>query len=722
MVKPVRFFLLLSVFCLFSSFSLGAVVTQTFTVAAEADDGIATAAGLQSISDAHLAIGDDRTYALPYQMSAMRFANIDIPRSAAIISANLSIRSLDSNFRGSVKGSLRAETTDNAPDYTGRNISDAPLTAAAVDWDHKSNWSANTWYTSPDIAPLIQQVIDNPNWQTSNAAALYYSTRTETGKQRFFAAYSTAPAQLEITFEYYTISGTVTTTEGSPLQGVQITAGPDIEPATTNASGYYELKVPPGWTGTVTATPPTGWGLTEWSHTYTNITTDKTAENFTAFQPTISGTTTQSGVTVTATGAGSVTSTPNYTITVPYGWTGTITAELTGYGFPESPRSYTDVTANKTGQNFTPYQPTISGSTEQAGATVTASGVGSVVSTPAYSITVPYGWSGTVSVSLTGYNFTESPRTYADITADVTNQNFTPYQPTISGNTGIAGATVTVSGVGSVVSTPAYSITVPYGWSGTVSASLTGYNFPESPRSYTNVTSNKTNQNFTPYQPTLSGSTGIAGATVTVSGIGSFVSSPAYSVVVPYGWNGTVEVSLPGYNFPESPQSYTNLTSDQANQDYNPFQPAISGSTGQAGVTVTISGVGSVISTPSYSVTVPYGWSGTVEVSRLYWSFEPAEISYSNVTADQLGQDYTGTYVGLNGSGTQENPYLIENAVDFDEFTDNSSYWATGIHTKLMTDIDLSGRTYTTAVIAPDTDNGTSGHQGTIYAGVFNGN
>ena len=79
-----------------------------------------------------------------------------------------------------------------------------------------------------------------------------------------------------------------------------------------------------------------------------------------------------------------------------------------------------------------------------------------------------------------------------------------------------------------------------------------------------------------------------------------------------------------------------------------------------------------------------------------------------------------GTDPNTNGSATY--PYLIEDSADFDVFAGNSSYWATNVHMKLMSDLDFSGKTYTTAVIAPDTDNGTSGHQGTIYAGVFDGN
>jgi len=78
----------------------------------------------------------------------------------------------------------------------------------------------------------------------------------------------------------------------------------------------------------------------------------------------------------------------------------------------------------------------------------------------------------------------------------------------------------------------------------------------------------------------------------------------------------------------------------------------------------------------------------------------------------------------LSGGGTEANPYLIQSRTDFDEFANpaNSTiYWASGVYTKLMCDPNLSGTTYTQAVIAPDT-NTSSGFQGTQFTGVFDGN
>jgi len=78
------------------------------------------------------------------------------------------------------------------------------------------------------------------------------------------------------------------------------------------------------------------------------------------------------------------------------------------------------------------------------------------------------------------------------------------------------------------------------------------------------------------------------------------------------------------------------------------------------------------------------------------------------------------TALALPGSGTQQDPYRIQSLADFDEFAAYPNYWAG--FTRLETDVNLAGRTYTTAVIAPDTDSSTSWFQGTPFTGVFDGN
>jgi hypothetical protein len=78
---------------------------------------------------------------------------------------------------------------------------------------------------------------------------------------------------------------------------------------------------------------------------------------------------------------------------------------------------------------------------------------------------------------------------------------------------------------------------------------------------------------------------------------------------------------------------------------------------------------------------------------------------------------YSGTYSG--GSGTSEDPYKISDVNDMNEIGANPDDWDD--HFILTADIDMSGFEYTTALIAPDTNNSTAGFQGTAFAGVFDG-
>lgn len=79
-----------------------------------------------------------------------------------------------------------------------------------------------------------------------------------------------------------------------------------------------------------------------------------------------------------------------------------------------------------------------------------------------------------------------------------------------------------------------------------------------------------------------------------------------------------------------------------------------------------------------------------------------------------------GTEPLTNGSSGY--PWLIEDVDDFHEFASNSDYWASNVYTKLVYDPNLSGDTYTTAVIAPDTDVSEGNFQGDTFDGVFDGN
>jgi len=71
------------------------------------------------------------------------------------------------------------------------------------------------------------------------------------------------------------------------------------------------------------------------------------------------------------------------------------------------------------------------------------------------------------------------------------------------------------------------------------------------------------------------------------------------------------------------------------------------------------------------------------------------------------------------GDGSESTPYRISDANDMNEIGAYSNDWDK--HFVLTDDVDMSGFEYTTALIAPDTNNSTAGFQGTAFTGVFNG-
>jgi hypothetical protein len=127
-------------------------------------------------------------------------------------------------------------------------------------------------------------------------------------------------------------------------------------------------------------------------------------------------------------------------------------------------------------------------------------------STGYYSATVAYGWSGTATPSQSGYSFSPASRTYTNVTANQTAQNYTGtlFTYVISGYVKTA-AGVAISGValgglpGSPVtdSTGYYGASVTYGWSGTATPSLSGYSFSPASRTYNNVSATQAGQDYT---------------------------------------------------------------------------------------------------------------------------------------------------------------------------------------------------------------------------------
>ena len=370
----------------------------------------------------------------------------------------------------------------------------------------------------------------------------------------------------------------------------------------------------------------------------------------------------------------------NYTSTVNAGWSGVVTPVKSAYTFTPVGRTFTNVTSSQTAKNFeaTPITYTVSGQVTWNGAGLSGVVMGGLPGSPVtdsggtYTGTVDAGWSGTVTPSKAGYSFSPASLSYTNVLASQTAKNHTATlnQYTVTGQVTWNGAGLTGVVMGGLPGSPAtdssgiYTGTVDAGWSGTVTPSKAGYSFSPASLSYTNVLASQTGKNHTATlnQYTVTGQVTWNGAGLTGVVMSGLPGSPAtdaagnYAVTVNAGWSGTAVPVKEGYSFNPPSCNYSNVSAVPTPQDYtaSPVTFSITGNAGVSGAalsfqdgtqkTATADGSG------NYSFTVSYNWSGTVTVSKPGYLFTPAGRSYSNVTSNQTGQNYScrrATYLPL---------------------------------------------------------------------------
>jgi len=389
---------------------------------------------------------------------------------------------------------------------------------------------------------------------------------------------------------------------------------------------------------------------------------------------TISGSTGVNGVTmrglVDAAGQPVVTDASGYySTTVNYGWKGTVTPDKEGYTFNPQNRAYPKVTADMTTEDYVPTEITftISGKAGMEG--VEMNGLPGNPITGAngtYSATVPFGWQSTVTPIKQGYEFNPSNRGYAPVKSNQTNQDYTAetLQLLISGSLGVEG--VVLQGLpGNPTVGPNYTVKVDYGWSGTVTPKKDGYEFSPAYVDYPNVYETQSNQDYiaTALTYVISGTTGIDG--VEMKGLpGNPITdlNGYYSVTVNYGFNATVEPTKPGYTFMPASKIYTKVNSDRTSENYSAtmVKLTISGTTRMEGVEMNgLPGNPITAKDGSYSVTVDYGWSGSVTPTKEGYTFKPDSKSYPQVTRDMTNELYLAERIKFTISGSAGVPGVV---------------------------------------------------------------
>ena len=150
------------------------MATFNTSVAASSDDARQSGgSGTMNLTGSTINSGATNTWI------GLRFTNVTIPAGSTINSAYISVRTTTEDDPDL---DIYGEDTDDAATFTTTNndISGRTLTTAKVNWT-ATNIGTATWCNSPDIATVIQEIIDRAGWSSGNDIAIILDTLSASG-------------------------------------------------------------------------------------------------------------------------------------------------------------------------------------------------------------------------------------------------------------------------------------------------------------------------------------------------------------------------------------------------------------------------------------------------------------------------------------------------------------------------------------------------------------
>ena len=139
------------------------------------------------------------------QTVGLRFTGLTIPAGATVTSAYIQFKAKTTTSEVT-NLSFQAQAADNPPSFSGalHNVSTRARTTAAVAWSPTA-WTVGTAgaaQRTPDLAPVLQEVVARSGWSSGNALALIV---TGTGR-RVALPYDGSPADAPLLHIEYSVS------------------------------------------------------------------------------------------------------------------------------------------------------------------------------------------------------------------------------------------------------------------------------------------------------------------------------------------------------------------------------------------------------------------------------------------------------------------------------------------------------------------------------------
>jgi len=199
------------------------------------------------------------------QTIGLRFVNVDIPPGATIAHARVQFK-VDETTSTGTSLTIRGEATGNARAFTTNryDVTARALTAASVGWNPPA-WNsvgqAGTDQRTPELAALIQAIVDRDDWRPGQALALIVSG---TGKRTAESWEGDAAGAPALVLDYST--GLTGDTDCNGIcDAWEVAQFADTNAANTAACEDFDHDGFSNWEEFVAGTDPTLGGASYWA-------------------------------------------------------------------------------------------------------------------------------------------------------------------------------------------------------------------------------------------------------------------------------------------------------------------------------------------------------------------------------------------------------------------------------------------------------------------------
>ena len=144
--------------------------TTTIDVAVNSDD-------ISEFNGSGQILNNVFAYFHPVVQTGLRFQSVNIAQGVTIQSAFLDFTTRNRNT-SRANATIQGLNIANVSTFTStrRNLSSQPTTNAIVAWDGIPGTARNKLFSSPDVATIVQEIVNRSDWQSGNAMGLVIKT------------------------------------------------------------------------------------------------------------------------------------------------------------------------------------------------------------------------------------------------------------------------------------------------------------------------------------------------------------------------------------------------------------------------------------------------------------------------------------------------------------------------------------------------------------------